>query len=227
MSPIYFAITMSFSLNVSGNWKSNSLRSSGNFVWSSQLASINLFNDQDRKVGRNGGLTDRFIHSRGQWVNYVSPVAWLLAYTRSRTKRTPERIARYLFSSGWQVVATVARTDKGTRTHMHVRASSRDIGAPPNCLSGEVDAREREFYLRARDSCNTRGASAHVSVHASLIERENLERREEENAGKIAERWRTCGVRDEMAIRSRWLVRPASSLYIDRNALVARLALQN
>lgn len=39
----------------------------------SRLAPIK-FNDGGREVGRkNGGHADRFIHSRGQWVNYVSP----------------------------------------------------------------------------------------------------------------------------------------------------------
>lgn len=52
---------------------------------------------------------------------------------------------------------------------MHVRASSRDISVPPNCLSGEVDGmRARASSICARETAvYARGASAHVSVHAS------------------------------------------------------------
>lgn len=72
---------------------------------------------------------------------------------------------------------------------MHVRASSRDISVPPNCLSGEVDA----ACARARETAAyARGTSAHVSVHASPP-RSGRVRRGKEAAGKIAERWKKRG----------------------------------
>jgi len=168
---------------------------------------------------------------------YISAASGLITFPRSVTasiysfpgqRGHPSESLAICFRavSKWWQRWPLRQGGQGTRTCMCVR--HREISACRRtvCQARLTACARARVYLRARDSCNTRGASVHVSVHASPIERENLERREEENAGKIAEWWKTCGVRDEMAIRSR-LVRPASSLYIDRNALVVRLALRN
>lgn len=65
---------------------------------------------------------------------------------------------------------------------MHVRASSRDIGVPPNCLSGEVDG------VRARDGCNTRaGVRSRVRARESDGARETNGREDKVGRGERGE----------------------------------------
>lgn len=94
---------------------------------------------------------------------------------------------------------------RGTRTctcvrHREISACRRTVCQAK--LTACARAHTHQVYLRARDGCNTRGASAHVFVHASPT-RETGERENETGAEARGENRATMGKGDEGGTRRR------------------------